>query len=141
MTDVASYLRGFIAGYWAGFDFAVRPPTPEDVAMTEEKNAHGSAGGGAETSSTAPALDLGSLPRRGSLPSSSAFAVSSLPAIRQPALPDDLKIAGALEGLYVHRGMVLALGIMAELFAEAGDAQAATICEAAIKGMNLELAP
>lgn len=130
--DVASYLAGFIAGYWHGHEFALNP-TDDGVGEDEE----GSAPGDADAPTAAPPPDLPGatrpLPAYAGDGSSRGSAASSLPAIRQPALPDDVKLAAELEAMYVHRGMTQALAVMVEIFRDCDMPVAASICERAYR--------
>lgn len=132
MTAVADFLRGYIHGYWQGFEFAETRPKAEVLEET------GSASGDADAASPAPGsgpttrcsapAGLKSEPASvGPAPS----AVDSLPAIRQLALPGDVEVAGELERLVLHRGMVTALSDMAQLLARLGHIEAARLCLAA----------
>jgi hypothetical protein len=118
MTSISDYLQGYVKGYWEGYDFAV------DHGDVEVEGSAGSAIGGADAPTSAPGPDpsvLRSAPAgieecrlpEGSHPS----AASSLPAIRQPALPAGVKIEGELERIHAHRGIVLGLRVaLAEMF-------------------------
>lgn len=133
MSDVAAYLKGFVAGYWSGYDFAVN----YGDELIEEEDEDGSAPGDAVASSPATAPAPGSPPLRGSPPGARAYADSSLPAIRQPALPDGVEVAGELEAMYVHRGMVQALATMAEILRTCDMPEAASLCENAVRGVEM----
>lgn len=125
------YLRGFVAGYWQACDAFT-------TGVDEDDGGSASCGDPAPTS--AGPLDLGSLPLRGSLPSSSGPAYSS-PAINQPALPDEVRIelAGELESTYIHRGVVTGLTVMAEAFRTRGMHDAELMCQQAIRGVEFEI--
>lgn len=135
-ADLASYLQGYVAGYWQGYEFFAH----EGVDVDEGA----SAPGGADASSPAPPLDLPGASRpltrsRGD-GSSSGSATSSLPAIHQGALAPEVEVqvAGQLEAIYVHRGMVTGLRMMAEVFRSTSMFVAASICERAIRGIEIE---
>lgn len=138
MTDFASYLRGYSDGYWEGYDFALAPPEEwsEDVG--------GSAAGSADASSPAtppdpgasrlaqPA-DAGRVP-----PGSRGSADSLLPAIRQAALPGGVEPAGAFEAIYIHRGLITGLRMLAEVFRARRMDDAFDICVRAVRGVEIE---
>lgn len=133
ITDIETFLRGFVAGYHSGYEFGVNPPEEWDG------NEGGSAPGVADAPTPAPPLDLGPLPLRGSLPSSSGSAGSSLPAIRQGALPPGVEVAGELERLFVHRGMVTGLRVLAEVFRACDMDDAFDICVSTVRGVEVEV--
>ena len=135
-VNVSDYLRGYITGYWEGFDFG------RACVEEESKGNDGSADGAADSSSPAPSLDPAQTacsasagpPPEGAPKGpagSSDSADSSLPAIHQPALPSEVEVAGELENMYVHRGMVLALRAMAENFTRLQMDDAARFCQGA----------
>lgn len=158
-ASVSDFLRGYITGYWQGWDFAqdtsakkededVHPHgNPYDCPCGnegEDEGSGGSASGGADASSPAPALDP---TYRRSAPAlkpedgpvgSSACADSSLPAIRQAALPAEVSLAGDLERIHAHRGMVLSLRLMASRFEGLGMTEAKTMCEDMISTVEFE---
>lgn len=138
MRDVASWLTGYVTGYWQGFDFALNPTHDPDIEMELRREASsGSATGAADAPTAASPPDPGSLPLRGPLPGSRGSAASSLPAIRQLALPDDIEVAGQLEALYIHRGMAQALATMVEVFRGQDMPVAASICQRAFTAQAL----
>lgn len=138
MTDLASYLHGWVAGYWQGYDFGLNPT--RDGGEDEG----GSAGGDADAAAVSPGpdpgasklaqpADAGRVPP-GSRPSDTL----PLPAIRQPALPNGVEVGGAFESIYVHRGMITALAMMVEAFRDRQMHAAASICERAVRGIAVE---
>lgn len=140
MTDLASYLRGYTDGYWEGYDFAVAPPEEWSESVG------GSAPGPADASSPAtppdptarrcaPAAPAGAPAGVGSRGSAS----SSLPAIRQGALPGGVEPAGGLEAIYIHRGVITGLRMIGEVFHSRELHEAFEICEKAIRGIELEV--
>lgn len=121
MNDLTAYLKGYVSGYEAGYAFRVDPP----AEWEELKKEHGigGAGGFADASSSTPPLDPGQAPLAPlgadapvSAPGSSGSVDSALPAMRQPAPPLPAEEMGEAEALHVHRGMVLALQAVEEMF-------------------------
>jgi hypothetical protein len=131
-ASIGDFLRGYVAGYWEAWDFA------NSTEGMELRNEAGSAPGSADASSPAPPLDPpaarphGRSTRPDGAGGSSGSADSSLPAIRQAALPGDVEVAGELEAMFMHRGMVTALSDMARLLSRLGHIEAARLCLAAI---------
>lgn len=142
MRDVASWLTGYVTGYWQGFDFALNPTHDPDIEMELRREASsGSATGAADAPTATRPLDLPGatrpLPAVAGDESSSGLVPSSLPAIRQLALPDDIEVAGQLEALYIHRGMAQALATMVEVFRGQDMPVAASICQRAFTAQAL----
>lgn len=138
ITDLETFLRGYTTGYYAGFECGVMPVEEwsEDV--------EGSAPGSADAPTAAPPLDpvaskLAQPADAVRVPAgSSGSAASSLPAIRQVALPVGVEVAGELESLYVHRGMVTGLRMLAEVFRARDMEDAFEICVQAVRGIEIE---
>jgi len=135
-TSIGDYLRGYVTGYWEGWDFAESRPTPEGLEEIEKAIPTGDADAPSPAPGSGPALLGRSAPGVASLPAFPAAgptpsADDSLPAIRQRGLPGDVEVAGELERIYIHRGMVTGLTTMAELLARLGMVDAARLCLAA----------
>lgn len=160
MTDLAGYLKGYIDAYWGAYDFFCRATPGDDYDndkivcqgcyenLTPEHECEGwgeggSAGGAADAPTATPPLAHPGASRPLSAPArdgrASGSVPSSLPAIRQSALPDGVEIAGELEAMYVHRGMIQGIAMMAEAF-RAGHMHAAeTLCHKAVRGIEVEV--
>lgn len=140
ITDIETFLRGFVQGYHSGYEFGVNPPEE----WSEDEG--GSAPGSADAPTAAPPLDLASRRCAPAAPagapavaSSSGSAASSLPAIRQGALPPGVEVAGDLERLFVHRGMVTGLRVLAEVFRACDMDDAVDICVSVVRGVEVEV--
>lgn len=141
MNDLAHYLRGYVAGYWQGYEFGVDPT--KDVGEEEDEGGSASGDADAAAGSTAPdpgqaeACSPGRFAGRVN-PGSRASDPLPLPAIGQPALPPEVEVAGDLEMIYVHRGMITALAMLVETFRASEMYAAASICERAVRGIEIE---
>lgn len=126
------YLRGYIDGYWEGYDYAREDIVTDDVGDGEVEGAAGSvdassgrsplASGASEMHRPAPA-GAGS----GRSPQASGSRPSSLPTIGQAA--NSGRLRHDIEALYVHRGMVMALRALRESFADMHWDEATAYCD------------